>query len=99
QSRSFESMGASIADHSRDFAAEEDGRPAERVEGQGFAPSLFVTLGVQPLLGRTFTEAEGEVDHPAPVMVLSHRLWQRRFGGDPDVLGKRVRFSGNNLTI
>jgi len=34
QSRSFESMGASIADHSRDFGAEEDGRPAERIEGQ-----------------------------------------------------------------
>ncbi|MBZ5632481.1 MAG: ABC transporter permease [Acidobacteriia bacterium] len=99
QSRSFESMGASIADHSRDFGAEEDGRPAERIEGHGFAPSLFVTLGVQPLLGRTFTEAEAEIDHPAPVMVLSHRLWQRRFGGDPGVLGKQVRLSGTNLTI
>ena len=99
QSRSFESMGASIADHSRDFGAEEDGRPAERIEGHGFAPSLFVALGVQPLLGRTFTEEEAEIDHPAPVMVLSHRLWQRRFGGDPGVLGKQVRLSGANLTI
>ena len=99
QSRSFESMGASIADHSRDFGAEEDGRPAERIEGQGFAPSLFVALGVQPMLGRTFTEAEAEVDHPAPVMVLSHRLWQRRFGSDPGVLGKQVRLSGASLTI
>jgi len=99
QSRSFESMGASIADHSRDFGAEEDGRPAERIEGHGFSPSLFVTLGVQPLLGRTFTEEEAEIDHPAPVMVLSHRLWQRRFGGDPGVLGKEVRLSGTNLTI
>jgi putative ABC transport system permease protein len=99
QSHSFESMGASIADHSRDFGAEEDGRPAERIEGQGFAPSLFVTLGVQPLLGRTFTEAEAEIDNPAPVMVISHRLWQRRFGGDPAVLGKQVRLSGANLTI
>jgi len=99
QSRSFESMGASIADHSRDFGAEEDGRPAERIEGHGVAPSLFVTLGIQPILGRTFTEAEAEIDHPAPVMVLSHRLWQRRFGGDPGVLGKQVRLSGSNLTI
>jgi len=99
QSRSFESMGASIADHSRDFGAEEDGRPAERIEGHGFAPSLFVALGVQPMLGRTFTEAEAEIDHPAPVMVLSHRLWQRRFGSDPGVLGKQVRLSGASLTI
>ena len=65
----------------------------------GFAPSLFVALGVQPMLGRTFTEAEAEVDHPAPVMVLSHRLWQRRFGSDPGVLGKQVRLSGASLTI
>jgi len=99
QSHSFESMGASIADHSRDFGAEQDGRPAERIEGQGFAPSLFVTLGVQPFLGRTFTEEEAEIDHPAPVMVLSYRLWQRRFGGDPGVLGKQVRLSGSNMTI
>ena len=99
QSRSFESMGASIADHSRDFGAEENGRPAERIEGHGAAPSLFVTLGVRPMLGRTFTEAEAEIDHPAPVMVLSHRLWQRRFEGDPGVLGKRVRLSGASLTI
>jgi putative ABC transport system permease protein len=99
QSRSFESMGASIADHSRDFGAGEDGRPAERIEGHGVAPSLFVTLGIQPILGRTFTEAEAEIDHPAPVMVLSHRLWQRRFGSDPGVLGKQVWLSGSNLTI
>ncbi|HSP69675.1 MAG TPA: ABC transporter permease [Bryobacteraceae bacterium] len=99
QSRSFESMGASIADHSRDFGAEEDGRPAERIEGHGFAPSLFAVLGVPPMLGRTFTEAEAEIDHPAAVMVLSHRLWQRRFGGDPGVLGKQVRLSGADLTI
>ena len=99
QSRSFESMGASIADHSRDFGAEEDGRPAERIEGHAFAPSLFVALGVQPMLGRTFTEAEAEIDHPAPVMVLSHRLWQRRFGSDPGVLGRQVSLSGTSLTI
>jgi putative ABC transport system permease protein len=99
QSRSFESMGASIADHSRDFGAEEDGRPAERIEGHGFAPSLFVALGVQPMLGRTFTEAEAEIDHPAPVMVLSHRLWQRRFGSDAGVLGKQVSLSGTSVTI
>ena len=99
QSHSFESMGASSADHSRDFGAEQDGRPAERIEGQGFAPSLFVTLGVRPLLGRTFTEEEAEIDHPAPVMVLSYPLWQRRFGADPSVLGKQVRLSGSNMTI
>src|SRR6185503_20855890 len=71
QSRSFESMGASIADHSRDFGAEEDGRPAERIEGHGFSPSLFVTLGVQPLLGRTFTKERSE-EHTSELQSRLH---------------------------
>ena len=55
QSRSFEVMGASLSDQ-KDFGLEEDGTPAERVTGQGFSPSLFATLGVQPVLGRVFSD-------------------------------------------
>lgn len=98
QSRSFEAMGASIADQ-RDFGSETDGNPAERIRGQGFDPGLFQALGVQPILGRVFTEAEDQVDHPAPVIVISHRLWQRRFGGDPNILQKQVRLNGINMTV
>ena len=98
QSRSFEAMGASIAEQ-RDLGSEEDGNPAERIPGQGFDPGLFQTLGVQPMLGRVFTEAEDQVDHPAPVIVISHRLWQRRCGGDPNILEKQVRLNGINMTV
>jgi putative ABC transport system permease protein len=82
-SRVFETIGASIADR-KDFSAGEDGSPPERVMGQGFSPGLFQTLGIQPMLGRVFTEAEAEIDNPAPVIVLSHQLWQRRFCRGPE---------------
>ena len=50
-------------------------------------PNLFRVLGVAPALGRGFldSEAKAGADH---VVVLSHATWQRRFGGDPDILGK-----------
>jgi putative ABC transport system permease protein len=65
------------------------GAGAERIPGgYGTAP-LFQVLGVQPILGRTFTNAD---DQPkaAPVVVLSEDLWRSRYGGDPAVLGKTI---------
>ncbi len=94
----FEAMGASLNDQ-RDFGAEEDGTPAERIAGQGFSPDLFQTLGVQPMLGRVFTDAEDLIDHQAPVVVISHRLWQQRFGADPNILNKQVRLNGVTTAI
>jgi putative ABC transport system permease protein len=55
-------------------------------------PSVFETLGVQPVLGRFPTEEENRTK--APVMVISHRLWRDWFGGDPSVLGRS--FEANN---
>ena len=55
--------------------------------------NYFELLGVQPSIGRFF--ASGEADYPRvePVVVLSHHLWQERFGGDPAVLGQTVRIN------
>ncbi len=64
-----------------------------------FAPELFRTLGVQPILGRVFTEEEDQIGSPAKVIVLSHELWQRHFGGDPGVLNQEVRLNGEAMTI
>ena len=61
--------------------------------------SLFQTLGVAPRLGRAFTP-EDERPGGAPVMILSHDFWQRRFGGDPSIVGRSVPFGrGNHLII
>jgi len=65
------------------------GEPAaEYVDGAWVSPAFFPTVGARPALGRTFTEAEA-VDG-APVAVISHDLWRRRFGSDSGVLGRRI---------
>jgi len=45
-------------------------------------------------MGRLFTAEEDPIDHPAPVLVLSYRLWQRRFGGDPNILHRTALLDG-----
>jgi len=98
---SFESVGAynGAACGVGTLGVEKDGVPAERILGQTFSPSLFRALGVKPLLGRTFTDDEDQVDNVAPVVVLSHAMWQRRFGGDPAILGKSFLLNRTQTTV
>jgi predicted permease len=64
----------------------------ERVQASGVTVSLFRTLGVEPILGRAFTEDEMVAD--AEVMLIGHRLWKRRFGEDPGVVGRTAEVGG-----
>lgn len=98
RSRSFDGMGAMVV-VARDFGAEQNGIPAEHIQGEMYTPEMLTTLGFQPLMGRLFTPSEAEVDHPAPVVVISHRLWQQRFGGDKNILNRTVLFDGVNTNI
>ena len=70
----------------------------ERVIGRLVTPSFFRTLGVQPMLGRAFTEAENSPGTP-PVMVISHGLWKRQFGGAADAIGKTITYNGSPWTV
>jgi putative ABC transport system permease protein len=65
------------------------GGEAERVEGAAVAATLFPMLGVRPLLGRTFVAAE-EVPGRDREAILSYGLWQRRYGGDPSIVGRTI---------
>lgn len=65
----------------------------ERVDGIGVTFRLLPLLGVQPALGRPFQEKDNENGGPDVVM-LSHAYWQRRFGGDPTVIGRRILADG-----
>ena len=100
-SRSFDSMAAynGAACGVRSLGADQDGAPAERLHGQCVTPSLFPALGVQPEIGRTFTEDEDQVDYAAPVAILSHRLWQRRFAGNRSVIGRTMLLNRVPTTI
>lgn len=62
----------------------------ERVRGESVTPGYFALIGVRPALGRLFDAAEYAPDADRPV-IISHDLWQRRFGGRPDVLGQPFR--------
>jgi putative ABC transport system permease protein len=80
------------------FIVGEPGEPAERWQGLTVADNFFATLGGRPALGRVFTAADAEPGRPG-VIVLSHGLWMRRFGGDPAVVGRTLHFSGGNVTV
>jgi putative ABC transport system permease protein len=73
-----------------------DGAP-EQVAGLGVTSSFFSVLGVRPILGRTFSEEEDRAN--APVAVISYGLWQGRYLGDPNVLGKPIVLDGNKITL
>jgi putative ABC transport system permease protein len=96
RNQSFERIGIGFGNQA-DFAADDRGAPAERVQGQAVNGELFEVLRVQPVLGRVFTESE--VREPIRPLVISHRLWQRRFGGAPEVLGMRVRMNQTHARV
>ncbi|HVX66221.1 MAG TPA: ABC transporter permease [Bryobacteraceae bacterium] len=90
QSRLFESM----ASYAPDGASLTGGDRAERVQVTLNTYNLFSLLGVQPFLGRDFRpEDEGWEKHK-PVVILSHGLWQRRFGSDRRVLERKIMLNG-----
>jgi len=65
----------------------------------GVSSNYFSALGVRPALGRLVLPAEGEHPGEPAILVLGYSFWQRRFGGDPQVLGKQVRVDGKPATI
>ncbi len=95
RAKSFASMSAYVAWAAN--LAEEDGEP-ERVGIGHVSADLFTTLGVSAARGRVFTPEDGIPGNNA-VVVLGDGLWKRRFGADPDVLGKTVRVDGREKTI
>jgi putative ABC transport system permease protein len=69
-----------------------DGEP-ERADIVSVTANFFPLLGVKPMLGRQFAPEEEVVKGPHVIM-LSHRLWQRRFAGDPAIVGKTIQIDG-----
>jgi putative ABC transport system permease protein len=65
---------------------------SESVEGMLVTRDYFRVTGLQPILGRTFVESEAKSTSP-PVIILGYDLWQRKFNGDPNIIGKTVRIS------
>ena len=94
QSRSFEQLGMWTWG-TVNFSGEPE---AERVDGAEVTPNLFPLLGVQPLLGRFFTPDEA-VEGRNRVVLLSHDIWQRRFGGDVSIVGRAITVDAQPYTV
>src|SRR5215471_7743717 len=93
QAQSFTGMAAMAE---RSFNLTGVGEP-ERLEGRRVSANLFDLLGVPALLGRTFVTDD---DRPGThVVLLSHALWQRRFGSDPSVIGQALALNGESYTV
>ena len=92
--RTFSSMALA-----RPYAFSLTGRgEAEQVNAEFISGDLFPMLGVNPILGRTFTQAE-EQQGAGPVALISEGLWQRKFDSAPDILGKVITLDGRDFTI
>jgi putative ABC transport system permease protein len=74
-----------------------DGEP-QRITGKMISANLLSVLGVAPAMGRPFTDAE-DARGGEPVVILSHGLWQTRFGGARNVLGQRLLLDGTPYTV
>jgi putative ABC transport system permease protein len=98
RSRSFDLIDASIR-WTHDAASDEPGAPPERLVGYRVTPGWLTMIGIEPEMGRVFSDAESRPYYPTPVIVISHAFWQRRFGGAPDVLNRQIRVQGVARTI
>ena len=94
QNQLFEGMAAL---HRRTFNLTGDGEP-ERIDGRRVSTNLFALLGVDPQFGRVFLAEE---DQPGSnrVVILSNRLWHRRFAADKAIVGKTLSLNGEPYTV
>ena len=97
-SHSFAAIMASQSGLQRSRARIDGGEP-EEIGLRMVSASYFRTLGVDPVLGRTFDAPSEPAPGSVPQAVISHEYWQRRFGGRPDVLGHTIAFRTGTLSI
>jgi len=95
QARSFSVMGALTYNN---YTISDDSHTAESVSGNRISSNTFALIGQKPLLGRDFNPEDGKPGAEA-VTILSHTIWQLRYGGDPDILGRIVRINGQPTTV
>jgi putative ABC transport system permease protein len=87
-----------VAGYSEDVSVVEGKDGSQSVVAPRVTANLFSMLGVHPLLGRTFTDAEGQPSGP-PVVLLSEGLWRQTFGADRGIVGKVVKIGATPHTV
>lgn len=89
---------SNVAGYSEDIGVVQSHDSSQSVVAPRVTTNLFSMLGARPLLGRTFTAAEGESNGPA-VALLSEGLWRQTFHADPDIVGKVLEINGKPHTV
>jgi putative ABC transport system permease protein len=87
-----------VATHQGTGTIVTEGGEPERLLGAAVNADYFPLLRVKPVLGRVFTRDEDKPGAPQ-VIVLSYGLWQRRFGGDPNIIGREVNIGGKTTVV
>ncbi|MEZ5402312.1 MAG: ABC transporter permease [Bryobacteraceae bacterium] len=95
QSKVFESLAAT---RDSDFNLSDPQQPPERYRGAYVTANALAVTSVRPVLGRAIA-AEDEQPNAPRVAVLGHRVWQTRYGSDPDILGRAIRLNGEMATV
>ena len=83
----------------RNFVLSGDVTSAERVQGGSVTPDLFPILGVDPMMGRHFLPEEAAAPGLESVVMITHGLWQRRYGSDPGIIGKPIIVNDRARTV
>jgi putative ABC transport system permease protein len=96
--RQMSGYGAIAAYVFADMNLSEPGRPAEMARGLRISDDLFPILGIQPQRGRGFRPDEALLGNHH-VLLISHRFWQTRFGGDARIIGRTVRVDGETHEV
>ena len=94
QSRTFEQFAAAL----EGTATLTGNTEPEQVDRAHITSDFFSLLGVKMYLGRDFTPEESALNGPN-VLILSHRLWKRRFGGDPTLVGQTIQMNSQSYTV
>lgn len=97
--RSLTAMFSAVAAVRTDTLTVGEGTERDEVSAIAASGDYFAALGTRPYRGRLFTAADDELPLGSPVVVLSHRYWQRRFGGDAAVLGTTISLDDRPFTI
>jgi putative ABC transport system permease protein len=87
-----------VATYQRSGTILTEGGEPERVIGAAVSADYFPLLRVKPILGRVFTRDEDKAG-AKPVIVLSYSLWQRRYGGDPNIIGREISLGGKTTVV
>ena len=87
-----------VATHQRSGTILTEGGEPERVIGAAVSADYFPLLRAKPILGRVFTRDEDKAG-AKPVIVLSYSLWQRRYAGDPNIIGREINLGGKTTVV